>query len=164
MEAGFRPFAGFKLAISTYAATWGTGFRSYCALPYLIGSVADGMGLGIEQAHLGDHLHWRHPDLHREHSDLYHLLHIHLVVHLRACGRAGSPRMGNGRSLGRGQSRRRARTVHQRLADREQGLRGDGNDVVSTLSIVVALSIAVGWHINQKLKRASSNSASPSVG
>jgi predicted MFS family arabinose efflux permease len=52
MDAGFRPFAGFKLAISAYAATWGTGFLSYCAMPYLIGSVADGMGLGIDQAGL----------------------------------------------------------------------------------------------------------------
>ena len=52
MDAGFRPFAGFKLAISAYAATWGTGFLSYCAMPYLIGSVADGMGLGVDQAGL----------------------------------------------------------------------------------------------------------------
>ena len=52
MEAGFRPFAGFKLAVSAYAATWGTGFLSYCAMPYLIGSVADGMGLGIDRAGL----------------------------------------------------------------------------------------------------------------
>ncbi len=52
MDAGFRPFAGFKLAISAYAATWGTGFLSYCAMPYLIGSVADGMGLEIDQAGL----------------------------------------------------------------------------------------------------------------
>jgi len=51
-EAGFRPFAGFKLAISAYAAIWGTGFLSYVAMPYLIGSVADGMGLGIDQAGL----------------------------------------------------------------------------------------------------------------
>ncbi|MCH8889855.1 MAG: MFS transporter [Myxococcales bacterium] len=52
MNAGFRPFAGFKLAISAYAAIWGTGFLSYCAMPYLIGSVADGMGLGVDQAGL----------------------------------------------------------------------------------------------------------------
>jgi MFS family permease len=39
-----------------------------------------------------------------------------------------------------------------------------GTSVIATLSIVVALSVAVGWHINQKLKRASSNSASSSVG
>ncbi len=50
--AGFRPFAGFRLAIAAYAAIWGTGFLSYCAMPYLIGSVSDGMGLGIDQAGL----------------------------------------------------------------------------------------------------------------
>jgi len=52
MNAGFRPFAGFKLAISAYAAIWGTGFLSYLVMPYLIGSVADGMGLEIDQAGL----------------------------------------------------------------------------------------------------------------
>jgi len=51
-QSGFRPFAGFKLAISAYAAIWGTGFLSYVAMPYLIGSVADGMGLGVDQAGL----------------------------------------------------------------------------------------------------------------
>ena len=50
VDAGFRPFAGFKSAISAYAATWGTGFLSYCAMPYLTGSVADGMELGIDKA------------------------------------------------------------------------------------------------------------------
>jgi predicted MFS family arabinose efflux permease len=50
MESGFKPFAGFKLAVAAYAAIWGTGFLSYLAMPYLIGSVADGMGLGIDQA------------------------------------------------------------------------------------------------------------------
>ena len=39
-----------------------------------------------------------------------------------------------------------------------------GTVVISTLSIVVVLSVAVGWHINQKLKRASSSSAAPGVG
>ena len=29
MNTDFRPFAGFKLAISAYAAIWGTGFLSY---------------------------------------------------------------------------------------------------------------------------------------
>jgi len=52
MNAGFRPFAGFKLAISAYAAIWGTGFLSYLVMPYLIGSVADGMGLEVDQAGL----------------------------------------------------------------------------------------------------------------
>ena len=52
MDSDFRLFAGFKLAISAYAAIWGTGFLSYIAMPYLIGSVADGMGLGIDQAGL----------------------------------------------------------------------------------------------------------------
>jgi len=52
MNTGFRPFAGFKLAISAYAAIWGTGFLSYLVMPYLIGSVADGMGLGVDQAGL----------------------------------------------------------------------------------------------------------------
>jgi len=51
-HTGFRPFAGFKLAISAYAAIWGTGFLSYVAMPYLIGSVADGMGLGVDEAGL----------------------------------------------------------------------------------------------------------------
>ncbi len=51
-QPGFRPFAGFKLAISAYAAIWGTGFLSYVAMPYLIGSIADGMGLGVDQAGL----------------------------------------------------------------------------------------------------------------
>jgi predicted MFS family arabinose efflux permease len=52
MNTDFRPFAGFKLATSAYAAIWGTGFLSYLVMPYLIGSVADGMGLGIDQAGL----------------------------------------------------------------------------------------------------------------
>lgn len=52
MNPDFRPFAGFKLAISAYAAIWGTGFLSYVVMPYLIGSLADGMGLGIDQAGL----------------------------------------------------------------------------------------------------------------
>jgi len=52
MNTDFRPFAGFRLAISAYAAIWGTGFLSYLVMPYLIGSVADGMGLGIDQAGL----------------------------------------------------------------------------------------------------------------
>jgi len=52
MGTDFRPFAGFKLAISAYAAIWGTGFLSYLVMPYLIGSVADGMGLGLDQAGL----------------------------------------------------------------------------------------------------------------
>jgi ABC-type sugar transport system permease subunit len=43
MNTGFRPFAGFKLAISAYAAIWGTGFLSYLVMPYLIGSVAAGI-------------------------------------------------------------------------------------------------------------------------
>jgi predicted MFS family arabinose efflux permease len=51
-DAGFTPFAGFKLAVSAYAAIWGTGFLSYVAMPYLIGSVADGMGVGVDQAGL----------------------------------------------------------------------------------------------------------------
>jgi predicted MFS family arabinose efflux permease len=52
MSTDFRPFVGFRLAISAYAAIWGTGFLSYLVMPYLIGSVADGMGLGIDQAGL----------------------------------------------------------------------------------------------------------------
>ena len=52
MNTDFRPFAGFKLAISAYAAIWGTGFLSYLVMPYLIGSVADGMGLGVDKAEL----------------------------------------------------------------------------------------------------------------
>jgi hypothetical protein len=39
-----------------------------------------------------------------------------------------------------------------------------GTVVISTLLIVVALSVAVGCHINQKLKRASSSSEPPGVG
>jgi predicted MFS family arabinose efflux permease len=50
MNTNFQPFAGFKLAISAYAAIWGTGFLSYLVMPFLIGSVADGMELGIDQA------------------------------------------------------------------------------------------------------------------
>ena len=52
MNTDFRPFAGFKLAVSAYAAIWGTGFLSYLVMPYLIGSVADGMGLGVDRAGL----------------------------------------------------------------------------------------------------------------
>jgi predicted MFS family arabinose efflux permease len=52
MDAVFRPFAGFKSAVAVYAAIWGTGFLSYIAMPYLIGSVADGMGLGVDKAGL----------------------------------------------------------------------------------------------------------------
>ena len=52
MNTDFRPFAGFKLAISAYAAIWGVGFLSYLVMPYLIGSVADGMELGLDQAGL----------------------------------------------------------------------------------------------------------------
>lgn len=52
MSTDFRPFAGFRLAISAYAAIWGTGFLSYVVMPYLIGSLSDGMGLGIDQAGL----------------------------------------------------------------------------------------------------------------
>jgi len=52
MNSDFRPFAGFQLAIAAYAAIWGTGFLSYLVMPYLIGSVADGMGLGVDQAGL----------------------------------------------------------------------------------------------------------------
>jgi hypothetical protein len=52
MNQDFQPFACFKLAISAYAAIWGTGFLSYIVMPYLIGSLADGMGLGIDQAGL----------------------------------------------------------------------------------------------------------------
>ncbi len=40
MNTDFRPFTGFKLAISAYAAIWGTGFLSYLVMPYLIGSPA----------------------------------------------------------------------------------------------------------------------------
>jgi hypothetical protein len=40
------------LAVSTYAAIWGTGFLSYLVMPDLIGSVADGMGLGVDRAGL----------------------------------------------------------------------------------------------------------------
>jgi hypothetical protein len=60
MNTDFRPFAGFKLAISAYAAIWGTGFLFYLVM---------------------------------------------------------------------------------------------GKVVISTLLIVMALSVVVGWHINQKLKR-----------
>jgi len=51
-DTGFKPFQGFKLAICAYAAIWGTGFLSYTAMPYLIGSIADGMGLDESQAGL----------------------------------------------------------------------------------------------------------------
>ena len=38
-----------------------------------------------------------------------------------------------------------------------------GTVVISTLSIVVLLSVTVGWHINQKLKQASASSTSPNL-
>ena len=52
MGSDFKPFADFKLAVAAYAAIWGTGFLSYLTMPYLIGSVADGMGLGLDKAGL----------------------------------------------------------------------------------------------------------------
>ena len=102
--------------------------------------------------YLGDHLHRHHPDLHGQHSHLHRQLHVHLVLHLRPRGRVGSPRKSDGRGFRSGQHRRGARTVHQRKADRERGLRGDGEGRHLDAAVVMALSVVVGWHINQKLK------------
>ena len=44
------------------------------------------------------------------------------------------------------------------------GYEAMGKLVISTLMVVMALSIAVGWHINQKLKRASATPAALSSG
>ena len=44
------------------------------------------------------------------------------------------------------------------------GYEAMGKVVISTLLVVIALSAVVGWHINRKLKLASSGDASPTVG
>jgi hypothetical protein len=165
VNTDFRPFAGFKLATSAYAAIWGTGFLSYLVMPYLIGSVADGMGLGVDQAGLIGSVELLVVAL-----SAFATVTAGVIVSLGYITEIWSYHGVFGTQaivvalmlipmsfLPEGDEARVALApfLSGKLIA-SGGYEAMGKVVISTLLIVMALSVVVGWRINQKLRLASS--------